>query len=181
MEELTGRIILLEERVTFAVKESSERHDRFVAYHAKNVADVLKITSETKSDCKEQIRDLFEGARFADYAGARDPAGDVERPGNYELVMGTPFRVLLLSQFKFFLLLIPTMIAVSFATFSIIEEKQSRSLEPLLATPVKTREVLLGKALGTSAQLWLNLQNNWDLSQVDLRASRAIRPLRIPA
>jgi ABC-2 type transport system permease protein len=39
------------------------------------------------------------------------------------------------------------MIAVSFATFSIIEEKQSRSLEPLLATPVKTWELLLGKAL----------------------------------
>jgi ABC-2 type transport system permease protein len=58
-----------------------------------------------------------------------------------------PFQVLLLSQFKFFLLLIPTMIAVSFATFSIIEEKQSRSLEPLLATPVKTWELLLGKAL----------------------------------
>jgi ABC-2 type transport system permease protein len=58
-----------------------------------------------------------------------------------------PLRVLLVSQFRFFLLLIPTMIAVSFATFSIIEEKQSRSLEPLLATPVKTWEVLLGKAL----------------------------------
>jgi ABC-2 type transport system permease protein len=61
--------------------------------------------------------------------------------------MEVPFQVLLLSQFKFFLLLIPTMIAVSLATFSIIDEKQSRSLEPLLATPVKTWEVLLGKAL----------------------------------
>jgi ABC-2 type transport system permease protein len=57
------------------------------------------------------------------------------------------FQVLLLSQFKFFLLIIPTMIAISFATFSIIEEKQSRSLEPLLATPVRTWELLLGKAL----------------------------------
>ena len=57
------------------------------------------------------------------------------------------FQVLLLSQFKFFLLLIPTMIAISFATFSIIEEKQSHSLEPLLATPVRTWELLLGKAL----------------------------------
>jgi ABC-2 type transport system permease protein len=56
-------------------------------------------------------------------------------------------QVLLLSQFKFFLLLIPTMISISFATFSIIEEKQSRSLEPLLATPVRTWELLIGKAL----------------------------------
>ena len=39
------------------------------------------------------------------------------------------------------------MIAIGFATFSIIEEKQSRSLEPLLATPVSTRELLLGKSL----------------------------------
>ena len=56
-------------------------------------------------------------------------------------------KVLLLSQFSFFLLLIPTMIAMSFATFSIVEEKLSGSLEPLLATPVRTGELLLGKAL----------------------------------
>jgi len=57
------------------------------------------------------------------------------------------FQVLLLSQFNMYLLLIPTMIAISFATFSIVEEKMSRSLEPLLATPVRTWELLLGKAL----------------------------------
>jgi ABC-2 type transport system permease protein len=56
-------------------------------------------------------------------------------------------RVLLLSQFNFFLLLIPTMIAMNTAAFSIVEEKSSRSLEPLLATPVRTWELLLGKAL----------------------------------
>jgi ABC-2 type transport system permease protein len=56
-------------------------------------------------------------------------------------------RVLLLSQFNFFLLLIPTMIAMNSAAFSIVDEKLSRSLEPLLATPVRTWELLLGKAL----------------------------------
>jgi len=56
-------------------------------------------------------------------------------------------HVLLLTQFNFFLLLIPTMIAVSMATFSIVEEKQTGSLEALLATPVRTWELLLGKAL----------------------------------
>lgn len=70
-----------------------------------------------------------------------------EIPQAVSLTMSQQFQVLLLSQFKFFLLLIPTMIAISFATFSIIEEKQSRSLEPLLATPVRTWELLLGKAL----------------------------------
>lgn len=56
-------------------------------------------------------------------------------------------RVLLLSQANLFLLLIPTIIAVSVATFSIVDEKTSGSLEALLATPVRTWELLLGKAL----------------------------------
>jgi ABC-2 type transport system permease protein len=56
-------------------------------------------------------------------------------------------QVFLLSQFSFYLLLIPIMIAISFATFSIVDEKQSHSLEALLATPIRTWELLLGKAL----------------------------------
>jgi len=71
----------------------------------------------------------------------------IEIPAVAALPASQQLQILLLSQFKFFLLLIPTMIAISFATFSIIEEKQSRSLEPLLATPVRTWELLLGKAL----------------------------------
>jgi len=56
-------------------------------------------------------------------------------------------RILLITQFNFFFLLIPTMIAMNSAAFSIVEEKTSHSLEPLLATPVRTWELLLGKAL----------------------------------
>jgi addiction module HigA family antidote len=41
--------------------------------------------------------------------------------------------------------------------------------------------VMLGKAFGSSAALWLNLQANWELSQVDPRAARSIRPLRASA
>ena len=63
------------------------------------------------------------------------------------LTVEEQLKVLLLSQFNLFLLLIPMMIAVSFATFSIVEEKLSHSLEALLATPVRTWELLLGKAL----------------------------------
>jgi ABC-2 type transport system permease protein len=55
--------------------------------------------------------------------------------------------VLFLSQSNFYLLLIPTMIAISMATFSIVDEKLSGSLEALLATPVKTWDLLLGKTL----------------------------------
>ncbi len=68
-------------------------------------------------------------------------------PGAAQLSGNEQLLVLLLNQFNFFLLLIPTMIAISVATFSIIDEKLSGSLEALLATPVKTWELLLGKAL----------------------------------
>jgi len=57
------------------------------------------------------------------------------------------FRVLILAQFRFFVLLIPAMIANVFATLSIVEEKITRTLEPLLATPVRTWELLVGKTL----------------------------------
>ncbi len=68
-------------------------------------------------------------------------------PAAAGLPVGEQLQVFLLSQINFYLLLIPTMIAMNFAAFSIVEEKLSRSLEPLLATPVRTWELLLGKAL----------------------------------
>jgi len=67
--------------------------------------------------------------------------GIARLPGNEQLL------VLLLSQFNFFLLLIPTMVAINAATFSIVDEKLTGSLEALLATPVRTWELLVGKAL----------------------------------
>jgi ABC-2 type transport system permease protein len=57
------------------------------------------------------------------------------------------FKVLLLNQFNFYLLLIPTVIAATIATFSLVDEKLSGSLEAVLATPVKTIELLFAKAL----------------------------------
>src|SRR5689334_20124807 len=41
--------------------------------------------------------------------------------------------------------------------------------------------LLLARAFGTSPGLWLNLQKNWELSQVDDRTVKHVRPLRIPA
>ena len=37
--------------------------------------------------------------------------------------------------------------------------------------------VKLSKALGGSPQFWLNLQNNWDLSQLDFSAYKKIKPV----
>ncbi len=53
----------------------------------------------------------------------------------------------MLRQFIVFLLLIPAMVPSLIAPASIIMEKDSRTLEPLLATPIKTSELLLGKTL----------------------------------
>jgi ABC-2 type transport system permease protein len=50
-------------------------------------------------------------------------------------------------QFLVFFLLMPAYIPLSIATFSIIGEKQARSLEPVLAAPISTVELLTGKAV----------------------------------
>jgi len=50
-------------------------------------------------------------------------------------------------QFLAFFLLMPAYIPLSIATFSIIGEKQARSLEPVLAAPISTVELLTGKAV----------------------------------
>ena len=50
-------------------------------------------------------------------------------------------------QFLAFFLLMPAYIPLSIATFSIIGEKQARTLEPVLATPIQTSELLTGKAI----------------------------------
>jgi len=46
-------------------------------------------------------------------------------------------------------LLIPIAIASTAAAFSIVGEKQQRTLEPILATPITDRQLLLGKLLAT--------------------------------
>jgi ABC-2 type transport system permease protein len=50
-------------------------------------------------------------------------------------------------QFLVFFLLMPAYIPLAIATFSIIGEKQARSLEPVLAAPIRTVELLAGKVL----------------------------------
>jgi len=56
----------------------------------------------------------------------------------------------LANQFMLFFLLLPLAIPVTIASYSIVGEKMTRSLEPLLATPTSTTEIILGKALAAS-------------------------------
>jgi ABC-2 type transport system permease protein len=49
--------------------------------------------------------------------------------------------------FLVFLVLVPVMAAMSIAAFGVVGEKQARALEPLLATPISTSELLAAKVL----------------------------------
>jgi len=57
------------------------------------------------------------------------------------------FHVYLVSQFMMLFMLIPLAIPITIAAYSIVGEKNARSLEPLLATPITTFELLVGKSL----------------------------------
>jgi ABC-2 type transport system permease protein len=71
-------------------------------------------------------------------------------PGLALLPLREQFLVYFLLQLPVYLLLVPMMVSNVLCTFSVVEEKQTRTLEPLLATPVRTWELLLAKALAGS-------------------------------
>jgi ABC-2 type transport system permease protein len=57
------------------------------------------------------------------------------------------FQVFLVSEFMMLFMLVPVAIPVTIAAYSIVGEKTTRSLEPLLATPITTVELMVGKCL----------------------------------
>ena len=56
-------------------------------------------------------------------------------------------QFLILQQFMVLFLMMPAIIPITIASYSIVGEKTTRTLEPLLATPITTFELLAGKAL----------------------------------
>ncbi|MFN2237301.1 MAG: ABC transporter permease subunit [Anaerolineales bacterium] len=56
----------------------------------------------------------------------------------------------LVSQFMLLFMMVPMIVPITFASYSIVGEKSTRTLEPLLATPIKTIELLAGKALAAT-------------------------------
>jgi ABC-2 type transport system permease protein len=66
----------------------------------------------------------------------------------------------ILSQFLVLFLMMPIIIPVTIASYSIVGEKTTRTLEPVLATPITTIELLMGKALAgvipANAVTWLS-------------------------
>jgi ABC-2 type transport system permease protein len=56
-------------------------------------------------------------------------------------------QTFLFHQFSLLLLLVPVVAATALATHAVIGEKQSKALEPLLATPISTLELLAAKIM----------------------------------
>jgi ABC-2 type transport system permease protein len=57
------------------------------------------------------------------------------------------FQVFMVSEFMMMFMIVPVAIPVTIAAYSIVGEKTTHSLEPLLATPITTVELLIGKCL----------------------------------
>lgn len=60
------------------------------------------------------------------------------------------FQVNLISQIMMLFMLIPVAIPGAIAAYSVVGEKSTHSLEPLLATPITTIELLVGKCLSVA-------------------------------
>ena len=84
---------------------------------------------------------LEESGEFADEA-ARAVGMMPELAG---LTGNAMVQTFVFHQFSLLLLLVPIVSAMSLATHAVIGEKQARSLEPLLATPISTLELLTAK------------------------------------
>lgn len=56
----------------------------------------------------------------------------------------------IVSQFMLLFMMVPMIVPITFASYSIVGEKSTRTLEPLLATPISTFELLMGKALAAT-------------------------------
>lgn len=56
-------------------------------------------------------------------------------------------QVMMVIQFLLMFMMMPLLFPITIAAYSIVGEKTTRSLEPLLATPITTLELLTGKCL----------------------------------
>jgi ABC-2 type transport system permease protein len=89
---------------------------------------------------------------YAEARGQNTSSGEIPIPP--QLSHLPPFEALVVQlndQYMFYLFIIPMMLPVYIAAYSIIGEKQTRTLEPLLATPVSTWELLVAKSVAATA------------------------------
>ena len=98
-------------------------------------------------------------------AGGEDFMGLGEALGQFEalctgLSAAECGQFVVVTQFMPLFLMMPVLIPITIAAYSIVGEKTTRTLEPLLATPVTTMELLMGKgfaaALPAVGATWLS-------------------------
>jgi ABC-2 type transport system permease protein len=87
-------------------------------------------------------------------------AGDQLQALCGDLQGGDCGQFVIISQFMPLFLMMPVMIPVTIASYSIVGEKTTRTLEPLLASPITTIELLAGKGLAAAlpavAATWIS-------------------------
>ncbi len=87
--------------------------------------------------------------------GSSVNSANTELPAQFQqlcktsMTAGQCMQYYIVSEFLIMFMLIPLFIPVNIAAYSIVGEKTTRSLEPLLATPITTGELLAGKNLAS--------------------------------
>lgn len=91
----------------------------------------------------------FSGERLADSSDFRAALEMYrDQPATRSLDAEGAIQALIFQQFLILLVLTPVAGAMAVAASAVVGEKQSRTLEPLLATPLTTLELLAAKVLG---------------------------------
>ncbi len=96
------------------------------------------------------------GVLYATAGASSDLSGDVaDLPAQFLAQCGgaSPIeclQIFIMNQFLLLFMMMPLIIPVSIAAYSVVGEKTTRSLEPLLATPISTGELLLAKGLAAA-------------------------------
>jgi ABC-2 type transport system permease protein len=87
--------------------------------------------------------------------GSSVNSANVDLPAQFQqfckanMTSGQCMQYYIVSEFLIMFMLIPLFIPVNIAAYSIVGEKTTHSLEPLLATPISTSELLAGKNLAS--------------------------------
>jgi ABC-2 type transport system permease protein len=93
---------------------------------------------------------------YATKGAAETGSGDVaDLPPQFleacgSIAPGECFQIFMVNQFMVLFMMMPLIIPIAIAAYSIVGEKATRSLEPLLATPITTVELLTGKSLAAA-------------------------------
>jgi ABC-2 type transport system permease protein len=100
------------------------------------VLPVIMITLSSNEAIAKQMSDL--------------PPGYVERLNTSGLSMQATIQAFIGQMFNLLFLIVPLAIPITIASYSVVGEKNEGSLEPLLATPISTSELLASKSIAAA-------------------------------